>query len=257
MNDERLRTLRRWFSISWTELDDFINEQFCVLDTESVQHRLLADLQTCPASTPAQFREWAKNQVKGYANDSRLFDFASVRTIQDVLDLAACRPVDPDTKPLVYEPHGPRVFIQLHDADGKALTWKIPASWFPIAKALWPCHVRHMPNGRPYVSKKSKRQKQNGDWTQRDAPVHSLFVNAPVGAKVDALDGDYLNYCDGNLRVHDPLPATKQALERSLNTATVSADWTPAKATRTPKPRDGNRLNRHESQVLKWLRGEI
>jgi hypothetical protein len=255
--NERLQTLRRWFSISWTDLDEFINEQFCVLDNESVQHRLLSDLPTCPASTPAQFREWAKNQVRGYANDSRLFDFASVRTIQDVLDLAACRPVDPDTKPLVYEQHGPTVFIQLHDADGKALTWTIPASWFSIAKALWPCHVRHMPNGRPYVSKKSKKQKQNGDWTQTDTPVHALFVNAPKGATVDALNGSYLDYCDGNLRVHDPSQATKQALERALNAATVSADWKPAQATRAPKPRDGNRLNRHESQVLKWLRGEI
>lgn len=257
MSDERLQTLRRWLSVSWSELDDFVLEQFCILDNESVQHRLLSELPSCPASTPAQFREWAKNQIRGYAHDSRLFDFASVRTIQDVLDLAACRSVDPDTKPLVYEQHAGKVFIQLHDADGKSLQWILPAVWLPVAKALWPVHVRYTPSRRPFVSKKTKRQKHNGDWTQTDTPVHHLFLNAPKGATVDAINGSYLDYCDGNLRVHDPSPATKQALERSLNTATVSADWRPARPKRTPKPRDGNRLNRHEYQVLKWLRGEV
>lgn len=223
---QQLAEIRRWYEVSFNQIQDYILDNFSVLDLDSVQCRLLSELSDCKAASPAQFREWARTRIADYANDDRLFDFARVRTIQDVLDLAACRPVDSATKPMQYESNGDRISIQLQDAEGKNYTWKIPTDWLKVAAALWPCHVRFTPQRKPYVNRKGKRKLHNGTWQQVDQPVHRIFVNAPNGAVVDALDGDYLNYVGGNLRVHELAASTKQAKEAPLGeTLSLPDPW--------------------------------
>jgi hypothetical protein len=252
----RLAELRRWFEVSWSTISDYILESFSILDLDSVQHRLLAELPTCPSRCPAQFRQWCREQVSSYASDQTLFDLARVRTVQDVLELAACRPFDPATKPLKYEQHGETVFIDLQDADGRSLIWKIPASWLPVARALWPVYVRRMPNKRPYASKKTRRQRHNGTWSQIDTPVHHLFLNAPKGATVDALNGDYLDYTADNLRVHELAESTRLAKEVPLTEwrqKSLTNESLSAKSTRLPANRESTVLNAHERKVAAWL----
>jgi hypothetical protein len=258
MNDERLQTLRQWFSISFSSISDFILETFPAARHDAIQHRLLTDLHRCSAETPKQLREFCRNRVLEYATETRLIERIENPSLSDVLAVAGLRSTE-GVKEFKYEQHGDTVFIKLEDSKGNVLPWRVPVSWLPVARALWPVHIRRMSQSRPYVSKKVKKQRLNGEWFQVDMPVHQLFLNAPVGARVDAADGSYLNYCDGNLSEHNALPATAEAREISLDVLSerLTADWIPAKTKRLPKHRDGKPLNAHERQVQRWLYGEL
>jgi hypothetical protein len=256
---QRLAELRRWWSVSNEEISNDILETFASNRYDGIQYRLLRDFRTCPAKSPAQFREWCRNRLVEYAGETRLIERIENPSLQDVLAMAALRSVEDDAKPFDYERHSEKVFVRLEDSRGTALQWIIPSTWLPVARALWPVHIRRMSRGRPYVSKKTKRQRYDGSWAQTDTPVHSLFLGADIGARVDAADGSYLNYADGNLSVHNALPATIEAREVSLDVIyTRLADtWIPAKPKRIPKQRVSKCLNSHERQVQRWLHGEL
>jgi hypothetical protein len=258
MADEtRLAELRRWWSVSYEEISDAILETFAANRYEGIQFRLLRDLHSCPAKSPAQFREFCRNRLVEYAGETRLIERIENPSLQDVLAMAALRSVE-DAKPFDYEQHGAKVFVRL-ESRGTVLPWIIPADWLPVARALWPCHVRRTPQGRPYVSKKVNKQRLNGKWYQADQPVHHLFLNADIGAKVDAADGSYLNYSDNNLSVHNSLPATVEGREVPLDVLheRLADTWIPAKPKRIPKQRVSKCLNSHERQVQRWLHGEL
>jgi hypothetical protein len=249
------RQLEAWFHTFYDELYYHTVEHFSVLDVDSTFYRLAAALPKCKAQTAAQFRKWAKQQIKKQANRVRIFEHADRLAVEDILTLAETQQQRKSVKPFECEQHGEKAFIRLEDK-GTVLPWIVPVYWLPVAKALWPVHVRHNRSGA-YVSKKVARQRLNGLWEQRDLPVHRLFLNCESGHIVEAADGNFLNWTEGNLRVHgiapDVIPDDRTVSLESLS-QTLTLNWLPARPKRIVN-RERSGTNDHDRRVLAWLRG--
>ena len=250
--------VRRWFFKFYDDLRAKICEEFPTLDFETALFRLASALPACKAQTERQFRAWCASQLKKIDGEKRLYEYADNLTLDDVLTLAASRPVRKNTKPMMYETHGDKIFIKLQDSRGNVLPWRIPSDWLPVARALWPVHVRQSRNG-PYVSKKVARQRLNGSWEQRDLPLHHLFLNCEPGDLVDSKDGNYLNWTNGNLCVRKALNADAGNVSLTAYPDTFTLDWKPARSKRIPRSRNWVTpmpyVNEHERKVWAWLSG--
>lgn len=257
--NDAVHNRRKWFFKNYDALAALVCEDYSVLDLETALFRVAAALPKCRAANERQFREWARNQVRKLADEKRLFEYGANLTLQDVLTLAAAQPVRKGTKPLEYEQHGDKVFIKLQDSRGRVLPWVIPTEWLPIARAVWPVHVRRCRTGL-YVSKKVPQQRLSGTWGQRDLPIHHLFLNCNSGDAVEARNGNFLDWSGGNLHVKDASPETKLSKEVSLESQPDAfIGWKPSKPTQIPRSRDRitNRpyTNEHERKVWAWLQG--
>ena len=209
--DRQLQQLERWFNDYYPEISDELYLQVRADQFESVLCRLATDLQKCRAKSRTQFLSWVSRQARKcaeeYANDTRHFN--DNVNLQEVL--AASRPERKNTKQLIYEQHGDKVFIQLSHL-GKPLVWIIPTEWFPVAKRLWPVHVRLYPQSGPYIAKKVPRLRPDGKREQVTVPLHRLFVDCGgqslvgdhAAQSVFARNGNYLDWTGGNLGPLNP-----------------------------------------------------
>lgn len=258
VEDERRRKHERWFTGLYDELCDYVFEEIPVLDADTALYRLKVTLPKCRAKIKSQFRKWAVEQITKQADEARFFKYAQNLSRPEMLILAKARPVRKGTKPFEYEIHGEKAFIRLEDARGNVLPWIIPAHWLPVAKALWPCHVKRNKAGL-YVSKKVAKQRLNGRWGQADLPVHRLFLDCDDAVPVRARDGNPLNWADDNLQVHktDSFDSRTVSLESFSNV--FSLGWKPAISTKVRLKQDRvstrSYTNEHERRVWEWLRG--
>ena len=250
------RQQRVWFNAFYDELYYYTLEHFSIIDVDTALVHLAAALPKCRASSSAQFRKWAKQQIEKQANRVRIFEHADRLTVEDVLVLAESQPQRKNTKPFIYEQHGEKAFIKLTDADGTVLPWIIPADWLRTAKVLWPCHVRRNRTG-PYVSKKVPRQRHDGTWGQCDLAVHRVFLNCDPGDAVEARNGNMLDWTDENLRVRGPYPDALEHQPVPIDKLqdTLTFNWKPARPKRLINRETGT--NDHDRRVLAWLRGSV
>ena len=212
-------------------------EDFPIMDRESLTSHLVHSIRSgkCPAKTKLQFVRWALRQIDRQAD--ALLPFAIAKrireqgrnlTVRDVLDIAA-----------VHGTHNggsfPRTIqngnIALVDT-GKGVL-KIPAcpdsddpaqNFLPILQLLWPWHER---GGKLY--KHSTRQSYaSGRWLAYRLPLHRVYAAFASGADSDepikARDGDFLNWCGGNLYRAGNESQAQSRFERGLLQIATGAD---------------------------------
>lgn len=162
---------------------------------------IFARLHTCRAKSPAQLRQWAYGQIDRLAGK-----LASVEKRERS-----------NAKAFTYEQYGDRCFISLESKSGQRHTWTIPADWLEMARRLWPLHIRRFKGGAPFVAKKKSIIHPDGRRQQEVLPLHRLFLNCDRRETVEARDGDYLNWTNGNLR----LGTSRDLMDAGIRVSTI------------------------------------
>jgi len=146
----------------------------------------------CPAKCPMQFRAWC---------------YAKIDAIPKKIATAS-KPPRKNEKPFPkYEEYGGNCYVPVQDAKGERHTWIFPSDFLQHARKLWPgAHVRHMPDGRPYLSHKKAIREVDG-MRQVDMPLHHVFLQFkyPLLRKGDIIckprNRDFLDWRGDNLYV--------------------------------------------------------
>jgi hypothetical protein len=229
--ERRQKELFRWWALSldpegetpYTSISDYaVTTLRDIRLAEAALETLAKQLPTCKAKTPRQLRQWCYKQIDKQAPEDRKDTLKKQRK---------------NTKPFQYEQHGNVCFIPLFDANGHQHIWTIPADWLEQAKLLWPVHIRHFSDGKPHVSRKVATP--HG---QKNVPIHRLFLGLSAvrhqeedNLEVQNRDGNWLNYCNGNLFLaagSDMLDHATAALEAAYYTRNRAFD--PRRTWRTP-----------------------
>lgn len=251
-----LDDLERWFVALWDVVgmryesiaDYAVKRLPSVIFAEKALEHVAKQLYKCPAQCPMQLRQWCYKQIDSLVEKIN-------KTQKDERK---------NTKPLVYEQHGERIFVQLFDSKGNQHIWKFPASWLESAKKLWPVYVRYFPDGRPYVARKAPVVQPDCSREQVEVPVHRLFLGLGAvkscygdAAEAESCDGSWLNYLDDNIRLIQGSDLFEHSCSLSGIEHTLADRPLPAKATVTTSREGSSKpFNRHEASVMKFLRGE-
>lgn len=192
--------LQRWYRVSYSALEEYANQvmqdaNLSVERFEQVMKSIADELPDCPAKCPAQMRQWARKRI-----DKKVAKFS--------LRYDAGKHPRKNEKPLLYEVHNDRAFVKLTDAAGEIVVWILPAKLLDTVRRLWPVHIRHLKDGRPYVAKKTPYIGRDGEKTQKLIALHRVIVDCEEGQEVEALDGNFLNWTEGNLRAVQPTGST-------------------------------------------------
>ncbi len=198
LSSERREELLRWWNLSfaaygdspYVSVSDYAVDQLCDIRlAEKTLDSLAEQLFTCRAKSPAQFRQWCYRQI-----DKRADELAATRAASEKVWRS-------NTKDLQVEKRGNVCFIPLFETNSQQHIWAIPADWLDQAKLLWPVHIRHFPDGKPYVSRKVATPSG-----QKNVAIHRLFLGLSAvrhqeedNLEVQNRDGNWLNYCNGNL----------------------------------------------------------
>jgi hypothetical protein len=175
----------QYVSLSDYALDKLIDIRLSEKTLDDLEERM----SKCPAKCPAQFRQWCYGQIDKQA--------AKIVRANEGAEKALRK----GTKPFQYEQHGNVCFIPLFDSKKRQHIWTIPADWLDEAKLLWPVHIRRYADGKPYVSRKVATPSG-----QKNVAIHRLFLGLSAmrhefedNLEVQNRDGNWLNYCAGNL----------------------------------------------------------
>ncbi len=250
-----LEDVERWFVTLWDvdmphhqSIADYAAYRLpnAIFAEKALEH-IASRLHECPARSPLQLLQWCHKQI-----DKLIAKLGRAEKAERK-----------NTKPLVYEQHGERIFVQLFDSKGRQHIWKFPASWLESAKKLWPVYVRIFPDGKPYLAHKTPVVKADCSREQVEVPVHRLFLGLGAvrrgyddAAEAESVDGSWLNFCDGNIRLIEG----SDLLDHSCSLSGIEhrvAYGVPAKAKVTTSREGSSReFNRHEFSVLSFLSGK-
>src|SRR6185312_8791892 len=194
---ERIEELRHWYFVHYETLTNYVYEHFPILHLETIHHRLLRSLPQCSAKNPPQFLKWCKSKISTWAAEKNA---RNELTVAAIVELARSKTIRAGVKPFTFTVHDGAAVIPFQDSDDKTYQWRVPLSWIESAAALWPVHLRWNRSG-PYISKRVSIEQADGRRKPYDLPIHSVFVNAALGSPVTALNGDYLDYTNDNLKI--------------------------------------------------------
>jgi hypothetical protein len=251
-----LDDLERWFVTLWdardrpyTSICDYAVYKLpnAVFAEKALEH-IAQRLHECPAQSPMQLLRWCHKQIDKLVAKLNRAEKAERK----------------NAKPLVYEQHGERIFVQLFDSKGRQHIWKFPASWLEAAKKLWPIYIRIFPDDKPYLAHKTPVVKADCSREQVEVPVHRLFLGLGAvrrgyddAAEAESVDGSWLNFCDGNIRLTKGTDVLDHAFSLTGTEGTLAHGWVPAKAKVTTSREGSSRVfNRHELSVLSFLSGK-
>ncbi|MFL6437719.1 MAG: hypothetical protein ACJ71Q_09080 [Terriglobales bacterium] len=201
-NTERRSELDRWFNEHYEAITEQLSTQVTLDRFEDALCRIAADLPRCRAKTPEQFQKWIERRIAKFAADVRDENAIDALSLEEAL--AGPYRERKNTKDFIYEVHGDKAFIRVERKD-EIFVWIIPKDWLPIARRLWPVHIRFYASG-PYLAKKVPRGIK-GNKEQITVPLHRLFVDCGgqklVGdhssQSVVAKNGNYLDWTNDNL----------------------------------------------------------
>jgi hypothetical protein len=251
--------IERWFIASWDAIISYTFERLkeckgngierTAVYAEKVLEHLAGRMGKSRAKCPQQLRKWFYRQIDRHVE----------MYLKSEKDLR-------EAKPMVYEQHGAKVFIDLLDADGQPQLWIIPADRLDWARQLWPVYIRRYPDGRPYVARKVPVLQADGSHVQVEAGLHRIFMglgavkhNYNDAAEIRAVDGNWLNFADDNLRFIKGSDLLSYCRRIGKSDHYVTEDWKPASSvvTRSSEGRSDSWNDRHEQSVRNWLSGGV
>lgn len=207
MSDAIQEQRLRWFESSLYEGEDytpiFDHATWQLKDIQFAEQAIASlsgQLHKSRARTPSQLRKWCCGRIDRLAeklnpHKREKKPRKNQRDFEAEIDGDVCR------QTLYYTPiKGPNAGVtQEH-------IFSFPLSWLPEATEHWPYHLKKYIDGRFYVAKKHPVPNPNGTTSQKDVPLHRLFLGlSPVierhedNPRIICKNKNWLDYTNGNV----------------------------------------------------------